>query len=283
MHELFAYNLYPGPSAKKGVYGILLNLGEKEGWVTNHCATVQVITPYDNTVTIMHEGASGGGKSEMLERAHRESDGRLLLGRNTVTGEKRFLTIPRTCELRPVTDDMALCHPSIQGKDGKLWLTDAEDGWFVRTNHIDCYGKDIHLEKLTALPPEPLLFLNIDAVPNSRALIWEHIMDAPGKPCPNPRVVVPRRIVPGIINHPVAVDIRSMGIRTPPATKENPSYGIIGLFHILPPALAWIWRLVAPRGYANPSIINTEGLSSEGVGSYWPFDTGRQVDQANLL
>jgi hypothetical protein len=62
-----------------------------------------------------------------------------------------------------------------------------------------------------------------------------------------------------------------------------PSYGIIGMFHKLPPALAWLWRLVAPRGHANPSIVATEGMSSEGVGSYWPFATGRRVDQANLL
>lgn len=51
-HEMFAYNLYPGPSAKKGVYGILIALGEREGWVTAHCSTVQVVTPYDNVVTI---------------------------------------------------------------------------------------------------------------------------------------------------------------------------------------------------------------------------------------
>jgi len=120
----------------------------------------------------------------MLERAHREPDGQLLLGRNVVTGEKRFLQIPRTCELKPVTDDMALCHPSLQDKDGKLSLTDAEEGWFVRTNHINGYGKDIHLERLTAQPPEPLLFLNLNATPGGRALIWDHIMDAPGKPCP---------------------------------------------------------------------------------------------------
>lgn len=283
IHELFAYNLYPGPSAKKGVYGVLINLGEKEGWVTAHCATVQVVTPYDNTVTIMHEGASGGGKSEMLEQVHREPDGLLLLGKNVLTGEKKFHAIPRTCELRPVTDDMALCHSSLQKKGEKLILTDAEDGWFVRVNHINSYGKDLHLEQLTATPPEPLLFLNIDAVPDSRALIWEHTMDAPNKPCPNPRVVIPRRIVPGIVNGAVAVDIRSMGIRVPPCTKASPSYGIIGMFHILPPALAWAWRLVAPRGYANPSIVATEGLTSEGVGSYWPFATGRRVDQANLL
>jgi hypothetical protein len=55
------------------------------------------------------------------------------------------------------------------------------------------------------------------------------------------------------------------------------------MFHVLPPALAWLWRLVAPRGYANPSIISSEELTSEGVGSYWPFATGKMVDQANLL
>jgi hypothetical protein len=96
-------------------------------------------------------------------------------------------------------------------------------------------------------------------------------------------VVIPRRIIPGIVNEPVSVDIRSMGVRTPPCTREIPTYGIIGMFHILPPSLAWLWRLVAPRGHDNPSIVETEGMSSEGVGSYWPFATGRRVDQANLL
>ncbi|MCX7918967.1 MAG: DUF4914 family protein [bacterium] len=283
LHEIFAYNLYPGPSAKKGIYGVLIELGAREGWVAAHCSTVQVITPYDNSITIMHEGASGGGKSEMLEHVHRQPDGRLLIGQNIVTGEQRFLSLPRACDLAPVNDDIALCHPSLQKDDGKLYLTDAEDAWFVRVDHITEYGTDPFLEKLTAQPDTPLLFLNIDAVPKSRALIWEHIEDEPGKRCPNPRVIIPRKIVPEIVNRAVAVDIRSFGVRTPPCTKENPSYGIIGLFHILPPALAWLWRLVAPRGHANPSIIKTEGLSSEGVGSYWPFTTGRRVDQANLL
>lgn len=282
-HELFSYNLYPGPSAKKGIYGVLLTIGESEQWVTVHCSTVQVVTPYDNKVTICHEGASGGGKSEMLEMIHRERDGRLLLGHNLVTDERHYLALPRACELRPVTDDMALCHPSLQKDDGKIALMDAEDAWFVRVNHINRYGTDPHLEEVTINPPEPLVFLNIDAAPGSTALIWQHIEDSPGVPCPNPRVVVPRRIVPGIVNGPVSVDIRSFGVRTPPCTKEKPTYGIIGLFHVLPPALAWLWRLVAPRGHGNPSIIDTLGMSSEGVGSYWPFATGRRVDQANLL
>ena len=284
IHELFSYNLYPGPSAKKGVYGVLINVGEQEGWVVAHCSTVQVVTPYDNTVTFMHEGASGSGKSEMLEYPHRRTDGTLVLGSNVLRDDVRTIVLPtQTCELRPVTDDMAMCHPSLQTDDAKLHLRDAEDAWFVRVNHITHYGTDPSLEGLTADPPEPLLFLNIDAVVGSRALIWDHTQDAPGVPTPNPRVVLPRRIVPGVVDGTVKVDIRSFGIRTPPCTPDAPSYGIIGLFHSLPPALAWVWRLIAPRGHDNPSIVGGEGMSSEGVGSYWPFATGRRVDQANLL
>ncbi len=283
LHELFSYNLYPGPSAKKGVYGMLLAAGEKEDWLTAHCSTVQIVTPYDNKTVIMHEGASGGGKSEMIEGVHRERDGSLLIGRNVVNDERRHVTLPRTCELRPVTDDMALCHPSIQREDGRLQLMDAEDAWFLRVNHIEHYGTDPDLERTTIEPPMPLLFLNIKAVPGGTALIWDHIEDEPGKPCPNPRVIVPREIVPNIINGSINVDIRSFGVRCPPCTRENPTYGIMGMCHILPPALAWLWRLVAPRGHGNPSIVSTEGMASEGVGSYWPFATGRRVDQANLL
>lgn len=286
LHELYSYNLYPGPSAKKGVYGMLLTLGEKQDWTTAHCSTVQVVTPYDNTITIMHEGASGGGKSEMLEQMHRQSDGRLLLGENVTNGEQRHVALPLGCELRPVTDDMALCHPDLQdphSRQRKLTVVDAEHAWFLRVNHITQYGTDPHLEKLTIHPDEPLLFLNIDASPGSTALIWDHIEDEPGVKCPNPRLVFPRSKYPGIVNDPVTIDIRSFGVRCPPCTSEQPTYGIMGVFHVLPPSLAWLWRLVAPRGHGNPSIVDTEGMSSEGVGSYWPFATGRRVDQANIL
>lgn len=283
VYEMFSYNLYPGPSAKKGVYGVLLNMGEKEGWVTAHGSTVMVITPYDNTITIMHEGASGGGKSEMIEEIHRELDGRILLSKNLETGDKTYLELIETCDLKPVTDDMALCHPSIQNASGKLVVKDAEGGWFLRTNHIKKYGTDPYLEAMCVHPVEPLIFINYDTVPGSTCLIWEHIMDEPGKACPNPRVIMPRRFVPNIVNDPVEIDVRSFGVRTPPCTKEHPTYGIIGLFHVLPPALAWLWRLVSPRGHDNPSITDTDGMSSEGVGSYWPFATGKMVDQANLL
>ncbi len=283
LYEIFSFNLYPGPSAKKGVYGIVIDIGAREGWVAPHCSAVQVITPYDNSTIIMHEGASGGGKSEMLEQVHREPDGRLLLGENILTGERRHLQIPRTCELQPIADDMAICHPSIQKNHGRMRITDAEDAWFLRVNHIQDYGTDPTLEGITAKPSQPLLFLNIDAAPNSRALIWEHIQDEPGKPCPNPRVIVPRNEFKNVLDGGATIDVRSFGVRQPPCTRENPTYGIIGLFHILPPALAWLWRLVSPRGHDNPSIVDTDGMTSEGVGSYWPFASGKLVRQANLL
>lgn len=283
IYEMFAFNLYPGPSAKKGVYGLLLKIGEDENWTTLHGSTVKVITPYENSITIMHEGASGGGKSEMTEQLHRELDGSILIGTNLVTNEEVHMWLKESCSLNPITDDMALCHPRLQNSSKKLVVKDAEHGWFLRTDHITKYGTDPYLESRCINPKEPLIFINYDSVPGSTCLIWEPIMDAPGKPCPNPRVIMPRRLVDNIISKPVEVDIRSFGVRTPPCTKDKPTYGIVGLFHILPPALAWLWRLVSPRGHANPSVTDSEGMSSEGVGSYWPFATGKRVTQANLL
>ncbi len=283
LHEIFSYNLYPGPSAKKGLYGALLTKGENEGWVTAHCSTVEVISPYDNITTFMHEGASGGGKSEMLQNIVRESNGQVLIGENILSGEKRLISLPLFCSFNPVTDDMALCHPSVQRDNGKLTVMDAENAWFIRVDSITDYGDDPFLEKITIKPKKPLLFLNIQSHPDGTALIWDHTEDEPGKRCPNPRVILPRDIVPGIVNRPVTVDVRSFGVRTPSCSRENPNYGILGLFHVLPPALAWLWRLVSPRGHANPSIIGGGGMESEGVGSYWPFAAGKMVTHANLL
>lgn len=282
--EIFSYNLYPGPSAKKGIYSTLIDKGEKEGWVTNHCSAVQVETPYDNIVTFMHEGASGGGKSEMLENIHRQSDGRLLLGVHTQTGEKRYLTLPTACKLHPAMDDMGAAHPAYNKGKTRLHVADAEAGWFIRTDMITHYGTDPHLEEMCINSEIPLIYLNHHVTPGGLCLAWEHTEDAPGKPCPNPRVIVPRDLIHNIRKTEVEVNVRSFGVRCPPNSKQNPTYGIMGLFHIIPPSLAWLWRMVAPRGHANPSISgDTGGMASEGVGSYWPFCTGRRVDQANLL
>ena len=282
-HEIYAYNLYPGPSAKKGIYSVLLDIGEQEGWVTAHASAARIITPYENEIVMMHEGASGGGKSELLQDVHRISDGRVLLGTDLETGEHHCLSMSDTCTIHPVTDDMAICHPSFQGGNGKLALYDGEDGWFLRVDGITAYGSDPMYERITIHSKEPLVFFNIQGVPGSTCLVWEHTMDSTGKPCPNPRVIVPRKMVDNIVTDPVDVDVRSFGVRMPPTTAAHPDYGIMGLMHIIPPALAWLWRLVAPRGFNNPSITGGSPLASEGVGSYWPFATGQKVRQANLL
>ena len=283
--EVFAYNLYPGPSAKKGVYSMLLDIGEREGWTTNHCAAVAVVTPYENQLILMHEGASGGGKSEMTEHIHRMEDGRLLIGRNIITKEERTLNLPEACHLRPIADDMACAHPSYQGKSGRLTVADAENAWFVRVDHIHSYGTAPNLERLCIDPPEPLIFLNHYIVPGGTCLTWEHVEDAPGKLCPNPRVILPRRMIVDIAAGPQAVDVRSFGVRCPPTHRDSQLYGILAMMHVLSPALAWLWRLVAPPRHANPSIQDSKSreMQSEGVGSYWAFATGRRVDQANLL
>ena len=295
--EIYAYNLYPGPSAKKGVYSMLLDIGEREGWTTNHCAAVAVVTPYENQLILMHEGASGGGKSEMTEHIHRMEDGRLLLGENVVTHEQRTLNLPEACHLRPIADDMACAHPRYQGSSRRLTVADAENAWFVRVDHIHSYGTAPNLERLCIDPPEPLLFLNHYIVPGGTCLTWEHVEDAPGKLCPNPRVILPRRMIEDIAGGPRHVDVRSFGVRCPPTHQDSRLYGILAMMHVLSPALAWLWRLVAPRGHANPSIQDTfrasgaeeclispvDHMESEGVGSYWAFATGRRVDQANLL
>ena len=292
LHEVFAYNMYPGPSAKKGVFSVLLDIGEQEGWLTAHASSVRVTTPYQNETIIMHEGASGGGKSEMCQEIRRQEDGRILLGHNVVNDEPYFITLGETSALAPVTDDMTLCHPSVQTGDGRLVVSDAEDGWFVRVDNLTEYGEDVNLERVFIHPQEPLVFYNLHGVADATCLPWEHTLDSTGKPCPNPRIVVSRKQIRGVVNEPAAVNVRTFGVRMPVCTRTKPSYGIMGMTHFVPPSVAWLWRLIAPRGDKNPSIgenksvtkvLKHGGMVAEGVGSYWPFSTGTKVSAANLL
>ena len=288
LHEVFAFNLYPGPSAKKGVFSMLLDIGEHEGWVTNHASAALLETPYENEVVFMHEGASGGGKSEMLEDIHKDENGQILVGTHLVSGENYYMTIGETCKIYPIADDMVLSHKDFQNDSGHLMIADAEDGWFLRMDGDNYYGNSPMYERVSIHPPEPLEFFNMDGTPGATCLIWEHTLESTGKPCTNPRVIMPRRIIENIVpgNEPQEVNVRSFGVRMPPSTVENPNYGVMGMVQFVPASIAWVWRLVSPRGFKNPSIADTaagSGLKAEGVGSYWPFCTGLKVTQANLL
>ncbi len=288
LHEVFSYNLYPGPSAKKGVFSMLLDIGEQEGWITNHASAALLESPYENEVVFMHEGASGGGKSEMLEEIHKGEDGQLLMGIHTVSGEKYYLSLGETCKIHPIADDMVLAHKDMQNNSGHLMIADAEDGWFLRMDGDNYYGNSPEYERICIHPTEPLEFFNMDGVPGATCLIWEHVPESNGKPCTNPRVIIPRdmiiNIVPG--GEPQEVGVRSFGVRMPPSTVMAPNYGVMGMVQFVPISLAWLWRLISPRGFKNPSIADLNagsGLKSEGVGSYWPFATGMKITQANML
>ena len=153
-------------------YSVLLDIGEQEGWTTCHTSAGRLITPYENELVIMHEGASGGGKSEMLQDIAREPDGEVLLSTNTVTGEKTYLHISSTCKIEPVCDDMATCYPGVQNNSGKLVLVDGEDGWFLRMDGVTHYGCDPVYERICTEPKEPLCFFNMEGHPGATLLIW---------------------------------------------------------------------------------------------------------------
>jgi len=128
----------------------------------------------------------------------------------------------------------------------------------------------------------------MDGTPGATCLIWEHAMDSTGLPCPNPRVIIPRNMLQGILpgEQTVEVNVRSFGVRMPPSTSFAPNYGVMGMVQFVPVSIAWLWRLISPRGFKNPSIADSNagsGLKAEGVGSYWPFATGMKVTQANML
>ncbi|MCL1801791.1 MAG: DUF4914 family protein, partial [Promicromonosporaceae bacterium] len=163
LHEIWSYNLYPGPSAKKGIFSALLDIGQQEGWLTAHASSVRVTTPYESETVIMHEGASGGGKSEMTQVIHREEDGRVKVGTNVVTDEEYLITLSEASRLEPITDDMTLCYPAIQHPEsGLLTVADAEDGWFIRVDGLTKYGEDPLLEREIIHPKKPLLFFNLE-------------------------------------------------------------------------------------------------------------------------
>lgn len=285
-HEVFAYNLYPGPSAKKGVFSLLLDMGEREGRICCHASGVIAISHSGAQTTFMHEGASGGGKSEMLERARTQEDGTLILARKSAIGGEIKLTLCEQSALCPIADDMALAEEECDGQ-GRLRISDAERGWFLRTDGERGYGSSPKLERLSIHPEAPLEFFNMDCVAGATCLIWEHTKNLDGTVCSNPRVIMPRAAL-GSAEAGAAqgVQVRSFGVRMPPSTAARADVGVMGLVQVVPPALAWLWRLVSPRGYNNPSVVADgapDEMKSEGVGAYWAFATGERVTQANML
>jgi hypothetical protein len=193
------------------------------------------------------------------------------------------LLLPRGCVLHPLSDDMAVSPIHMDDEVTRAIISDAEKAWFIRLDHIQHYGVDPVLEKTTIHPSEPLLFYNLKGTENATCLIWEHSEDSLGYRCNNPRVVLPRSLVPARAEGSAEVHLRNFGLCCPPCTSEKPSYGILGYLHLLPPALAWLWRVVSPHGSNIYTSLQGMALWSEGVGSFGPFTPARKVEQAEKL
>ena len=188
---------------------------------------------------------------------------------------------------------MTLCHPSVQTGDGRMVVADAEDGWFVRVDNLKQYGEDVHFERAVIHPERAARVLqHRRRARRDGAAVGAHArLERQAVPQPAHRDP-PLEYSPAIVNDPEAVDVRTFGVRMPACTRAKPTYGIMGMTHFVPPSIAWLWRLIAPRGDKNPSIgeaadavekLEHGGMVAEGVGSYWPFSTGTKVAAANLL
>ena len=151
------------------------------------------------------------------------ADGRVLLGVDLVTGEERYISMSDTCTIAPVTDDMAMCPPSIQKSGGKLSLVDGEDGWFVRVDGITSYGCDPMYERIAIHSKEPLMFLNLEPC-RARPACLGACAGLRRQALPEPAHNRAAAMIENIVTQPVDVDVRSFGVRMPPATaKKRPT------------------------------------------------------------
>ncbi len=174
------------PSAKKGVYGFLIENGDREGWVAPHCSAVQ--SSHLMTMPL---------PSSRRRQRRRKARGwnRCIVSQNDVccwvkTSSHRNADLFKfhahaTCV--PLSMIWLFAIPSFSVIMGAWRVADAEDAWFVRVNHINNYGTDPNLESdHCAQPTKPLLFFEYRCGAKQSGSHLDHIQDEPGKPCPKP-------------------------------------------------------------------------------------------------
>ena len=287
VYEMLATCLYPGPSGKKGVYAMGLEIARRHDGVILHASAVRLLRPDGSHISVLHEGASGGGKSEWILTPDISDDGMALVSRHVESKQEIRRALANVSEsglVHPVVDDMALAFT----RSNQLMISDAEHGWFLRLDNATEPGADVFCEYLAKLPIAHRIWLSVE--PGLFARPWLRTADPGGDRDKNGRMMIGRRYVPNYVDHAVKVDIRSLGIRTPHCFDPAP-FGIVGFCHYLPWWLAYLWRLAPPRGHDNPSIAAGAQPSAdddfvlpfEGVGAYEAFLLGDPVDHANLL
>ncbi len=81
--------------------------------------------------------------------------------------------------------------------------------------------------------PDTAIFPNLVGAPSATCLIWEYTESIPGTPCPNPRAILSRSIMPDAVNEAARVHYQNFSLHTPPCTSKKPTYGIVGHLHFL--------------------------------------------------
>lgn len=287
IHEIYADSLYPGPSCKKGIFGVFLELAEidfaagKEPWSIAHAA-IAVLEQgrSDKKMFFAHMGPSGSGKSENTTPSFK---GKLHLA-TAPDGRCITIQVPHDVKVQPAMDDFGFMK--LGTVDGRLRtiLTDIECGYFLRTDSVLTAEDDPELQRVVRSAPEttgkPLVFLSYDVQPGESVSLFKHYEN-----CSNPRVIVPKSAMPDFYDGPCAVDVMSFGIRAPRSVAHNPTYGVAGIVQVLDWKQYLMWCLVCPRGDKNPSTTTSVngGLVTEGEGSMRPFNVGDKLAVANSL
>lgn len=285
LHEIFANGLYPGPSCKKGIYGVLLERAEqaiknfnKKIWTIPHAACAAVKGHSNKLYFFAHMGPSGAGKTEITEPL---TKGEYCIA-NHPDGSQLKIDVKKAATVSLQQDDFGY------GQVGKIKgflrfiMINLEKAFFIRTDSVLSKHDNTELQEIVRTAPKKgkrLVFLSYDVQPNQSVCLFK-----PLENCKNPRVVVPSSLFPEFHDNPAAVDFCSFGIRAPKSTKENPDYGVIGMGQILSAKQFLAWSLCCPLGEKNPSIASsTSGLVSEGVGAFQAFLVGDRIAHANAL
>ena len=164
--------------------------------------------------------------------------------------------------VHPVTDDMALCHPSLDPGTGKLVLIGMRSTlWFLRVNHIDHYrGRSATLAVAWACIARKTAFLITMPSPTARANSGSTRGFA-RQSLPNPRSDRPARaIIPHVVQQPVEVEHSLASACVCPAcTCEKPTLESVIGSSCLRRRSSWLLRRLVARGPSNPSSCRHRG------------------------
>jgi len=164
---------------------------------------------------------------------------------------------------------MACAHPKYQGASGRLTVADAENGWFVRVDHIHSYGTAPNSNACASIP-RAAHFLNHYIVPAAPASLGARRGRA-RQSLPNPRVILPaacsKRFSTGRSGSTCAASASAA-----PHPQGQPALRYPRHAPRPQPRLAWLWRLWRPRS-RQPSIQATKSreMQSEGVAPIGPL------------